>query len=46
LNLGIALQESGEGERAAAVYRELLATAPPSAKREREAAAQLLRAVR
>ena len=46
LNLGIALQESGQRERAAAVYRELLATAPPSAKRERDAAAQLLRALR
>jgi tetratricopeptide (TPR) repeat protein len=46
LNLGIALQESGQRARAAAVYRELLATAPPSAKRERDAAAQLLRALR
>ena len=43
LNLGIALQESGQRARAAATYRELLATAPPSARREREAAAALLK---
>ncbi len=43
LNLGIALQESGQHDKAAAVYRELLATAPASAKRERDAAAALLK---
>ena len=43
LNLGIALQESGQRERAAAVYREILAKAPPRFRREREAAAQLQR---
>lgn len=43
LNLGIALHESGQHARAREVYRELLATAPASAKREREAAAELLR---
>jgi arylsulfatase A-like enzyme/Flp pilus assembly protein TadD len=45
LNLGIALQQSGQVERAAEVYREILATAPASAKREREAAAVLLKSV-
>ena len=41
LNLGIALQESGDGAGAAAQYRKVLATreAPP---REREAARTLL----
>ena len=43
LNLGIAFQESGQRERAAAAYRHLLATAPPAARREREAAAALLK---
>jgi len=43
LNLGIAFQESGQRERAHAVYREILATAPARFKRERAAAAQLLR---
>ena len=42
LNLGIALQESGQRERANAVYREILAKAPPRFRREREAAMQLL----
>ena len=42
LNLGIALQESGQRERANAVYREILAKAPPRFKREREAAGKLL----
>lgn len=46
LNLGIALHESGQHERAAAVYRRLLETAPSSAKREREAAAALLKQLR
>lgn len=46
LNLGIAYQESGQAERAAATYREVLATAPASAVREREAAAALLKTVR
>ena len=43
LNLGIALQESGQRDRAAVVYREILAKAPPRFRREREAAAQLQR---
>ena len=43
LNLGIAYQESGQREKAAAAYRELLATTPPEFKRERQAAARLLR---
>ncbi|MEX1126973.1 MAG: sulfatase-like hydrolase/transferase [Vicinamibacterales bacterium] len=46
LNLGIAYQESGDTARAAAAYRDVLATAPPSARREREAAAALLKALR
>lgn len=46
LNLGIALHESGQRDRAAAVYRKLLETAPPSAKKEREAAAALLKQLR
>ena len=46
LNLGIALQESGQRARAAAVYREILAKAPARFKREREAAANLLRAIK
>ncbi|HEY0875141.1 MAG TPA: sulfatase-like hydrolase/transferase [Vicinamibacterales bacterium] len=46
LNLGIALHESGQHARAREVYRELLATAPGSAKREREAAAELLKGLR
>ena len=45
LNLGIALQESGEVQRAAQVYRQVLATAPASARREREAAAALLKSL-
>lgn len=43
LNLGIACQESGQLTRAAAIYREILATAPVSVRREREAAAALLK---
>ena len=46
LNLGIAYQESGQPARAAETYREVLAKAPPSAVREREAAAALLKTVR
>jgi arylsulfatase A-like enzyme/tetratricopeptide (TPR) repeat protein len=46
LNLGIAYQASGQPAKAAAVYRELLATAPSSARRERDAAAQLLRGIK
>jgi tetratricopeptide (TPR) repeat protein len=46
LNLGIALQESGQHAKAREVYRELLATAPASAKRERDAAAELLKQLR
>ncbi len=42
LNLGIACQESGDRSRAADTYRQLLATAPPSAAKERKAAATLL----
>jgi choline-sulfatase len=43
LNLGIALQESGQLQRAAETYRQILATAPSSARRERDAAAALLK---
>jgi Flp pilus assembly protein TadD len=43
LNLGIAYQESGDRERAVAVYRDLLSRAPASATRERRAAEDLLR---
>jgi tetratricopeptide (TPR) repeat protein len=46
LNLGIALQESGQLQRAAEIYREILATAPPSARRERDAASALLTSLR
>jgi len=46
LNLGIAYQESGQREKAAAVYRELLTRTPPQFERERQAAAELLRAVK
>ena len=46
LNLGIAYQEVGEKEKAAAAYRDLLAKAPASMARERQAAAQLLRQLR
>lgn len=46
LNLGIALQESGQLQRAAETYRQVLAKAPPSSKRERDAAASLLKSIR
>ena len=46
LNLGIALQESGDRAKAMEVYQRLIATAPPSAGRERKAAAELLRSLR
>lgn len=46
LNLGIAYQESGDRARAAEAYRRLLATAPATATRERQAATELLRSVR
>lgn len=46
LNLGIAYQESGQLEKALATYREVLAKAPTSAAREREAAAALIRTIR
>ncbi|MBA2306173.1 MAG: sulfatase-like hydrolase/transferase [Acidobacteria bacterium] len=46
LNLGIAYQESGQPDRAAEAYRQVLATAPSSARREREAAADLLKGLR
>ena len=42
LNLGIACQESGQRDRAAATYREILAKAPARFVRERKAAAELL----
>ena len=42
LNLGIAFQESGQRDRAAAAYREILAKAPARFVRERKAAAELL----
>ena len=45
LNLGIAFQESGQRDRAADVYRQILAVAPPKFARERRAAADLLRQV-
>jgi arylsulfatase A-like enzyme/tetratricopeptide (TPR) repeat protein len=45
LNLGIAYQEAGDVTKAADVYRQLLATAPP-ASRERHAAQELLRQLR
>ena len=43
LNLGIAYQEGGDNAKAAIEYRRLLATAPRSAARERNAAAALLK---
>jgi arylsulfatase A-like enzyme/Flp pilus assembly protein TadD len=46
LNLGIAYQESGQREKAAATYRELLDKTPPDFKRERQAAAELLRSLK
>lgn len=46
LNLGIALQQSGDRARAVATYREVLRLAPPTATRERQAATELLRALR
>ncbi len=45
LNLGIALQESGERERAAEQYRKVVAIAPPGS-REKKAASALLAALR
>jgi superkiller protein 3 len=45
LNLGIAYQESGDRQRAAAQYRHLIATAPPGSK-EKRAARELLAALR
>lgn len=46
LNLGIAFQESGDRTRAAETYRQLLATAPPSAVQQRKAAQELLARLR
>ena len=46
LNLGIALQESGDRAKAMEVYQRLVATASPSAARERKVAAELLRSLR
>ena len=43
LNLGIAYQEMGQKDKAAATYRDLLAKAPASMVRERQAATELLR---
>ena len=43
LNLGIAYQETGQRDKAAAAYRDLLAKAPSSMVRERQAATELLR---
>lgn len=45
LNLGIAYQESGEPAKAAEIYRQLLQSAPPAARRERQAAGELLKQV-
>jgi tetratricopeptide (TPR) repeat protein len=44
LNLGIAYQESGQRDRARAVYRDVLIRAPRAAP-ERRAAADLLRSL-
>ena len=44
LNLGIALQQSGQTARAAETYRQVLA-APAHFTRERDAAAKLLAAL-
>jgi choline-sulfatase len=46
LNLGIAYQESGQKDKAADTYREILKTTPARFARERTAAAQLLRGLR
>jgi TolA-binding protein len=46
LNLGIAYQEGGQKDKAAATYRNLLTRAPASAARERKAAAELLRTLK
>ena len=46
LNLGIACQQAGRPAEAATAWRELLRRAPRSAVRERQAATELLRALR
>jgi tetratricopeptide (TPR) repeat protein len=46
LNLGIAYQEIGQVGKAAAAYRDVLGKAPATARREREAALELLRQLR
>jgi Tfp pilus assembly protein PilF len=46
LNLGIAYQESGQREKAAETYREILKTTPPRFSRERNAAEALLKNLR
>ena len=46
LNLGIAYQESGDRAKATETYRQLLATPGPAARRQRQAAAELLKALR
>jgi tetratricopeptide (TPR) repeat protein len=46
LNLGIAYQESGNGAKAAELYREILKKTPPQFARERAAAAELLKSIR
>jgi arylsulfatase A-like enzyme/Flp pilus assembly protein TadD len=45
LNLGIALQESGERDRAASVYREIVERAPERFAREKKAAGDLLKQI-
>jgi choline-sulfatase len=46
LNLGIAYQESGDRAKATETYRQLLATPGPGARRQRQAASELLKALR
>ena len=46
LNLGIAYQESGDRVKAKETYRQLLATPGPGARRERQAASELLKQLR
>jgi arylsulfatase A-like enzyme/Flp pilus assembly protein TadD len=46
LNLGIAYQESGDRAKAAETYRQLVATPGAAARREREAASELLKTLR
>jgi Tfp pilus assembly protein PilF len=46
LNLGIAYQQSGQPEKAADVYREVLKKTPPRFARERAAAGELLKTIK